>query len=317
VDRSCLTSRRGFTLIELLVVIAIIAVLIALLLPAVQQAREAARRSQCKNNLKQLGLALHNYHDTHGAFPSGASIEGVGGACPNVAYANHRAPYGVMLLPFMDQANLYNRFNFSQTFAINNELPGSATNDPLQKTQVNAFLCPSDPNAFGPYTNYVGVAGGGPPGSSGCVATQTSAFILYSNGVMYVNSSTRMRDLTDGTTNVYLMGETKYVVHQNSTRPTKAGFWSSGVWNGQDWRYYTNLGAAVEGINQPLYGTDADGMNGNEAAPGRTFGSKHVGGCHMLMSDGSVRFMSTNMDLTTHRGLAVRNDGLPVGGLGE
>ena len=313
-NRSLPCRHRGFTLIELLVVIAIIAVLIALLLPAVQQAREAARRSQCKNNMKQLGLALHNYHDTHSRFPPGASMEGVSGSCPDVAYANHRAPYSVLILPFMDQANLYNKFNFSQTFGINYEIPGSATNDPLQKSTVTAFLCPSDPNATGSYTNYVGVAGGGAPGSSGCVSTVTNLFILYSNGIFFANSSIGFRDVTDGTSNTYLMGETKYVVHPAGATPIKAGFWSSGIWSMASYRYYTNLGAAIEGINQPYYGTDADGKNGDEAAPGRTFGSKHVGGCHMLFGDGSVRFMSTNMDLATHRSLGVRDDGLPLGG---
>ena len=104
-------SRRGFTLIELLVVIAIIAILVALLLPAVQQAREAARRSSCKNQLKQLGLALQNYHDTHTVFPIGAGLAGT-----SATGSARRAPWTVLILPFLEENAVYDEFNFSETF---------------------------------------------------------------------------------------------------------------------------------------------------------------------------------------------------------
>jgi prepilin-type N-terminal cleavage/methylation domain-containing protein len=126
-------DRRGFTLIELLVVIAIIGVLIALLLPAVQQAREAARRIQCVNNMKQIGIAMHNYHDTAGALPFG------------------HGPFGwndwnaqTMLLPYMEQAQVYNSINFSN--GISGANPGQAPNSTAQRVQINAFVCPSDTN---------------------------------------------------------------------------------------------------------------------------------------------------------------------------
>ncbi len=149
-----LCARRGFTLIELLVVIAIIAVLIALLLPAVQQAREAARRTQCKNNLKQLGLAMHNYHDTFNRLPPGGF------------QAGNRFSYAVSVLPFLEQGNLFQQFN--QDVIYNNNVPltaGGPTNLAQGLVRVPGYLCPSSPreevNSGDPrYTlHYYGVAG--------------------------------------------------------------------------------------------------------------------------------------------------------------
>ena len=157
-------SRRAFTLIELLVVIAIIAVLIALLLPAVQQAREAARRTQCRNNLHQLGLALHNYHDTHSTFPFGVCVVGYSGAYHDWSWAS-------MLLPFVDEAAIYNSCNFSLRAWESNTLV------PANKTSVmhalNQFLCPTSPNGLvystswgGVSSSYMGCGGGCGSGNS-------------------------------------------------------------------------------------------------------------------------------------------------------
>lgn len=307
------TLRNGFTLIELLVVIAIIAILIALLLPAVQQAREAARRTQCKNQLKQLGLALHNYHDTHNTFPPAVVAVG-SGSCPAVANTNARAPYTVLLLPYLDQAPLYTKFNMDERFGINREHQGSATNYPLQMTPMGIFKCPSDPFGRNGGNNYFACAGGGDPASSGCQANNTANFILYRNGIMFVNSRTRIADMVDGTTNTYLLGETKYQLDETSTNPAKGSYWGGSVYLDASWRYYANVGAAVEPINTPL-GGDITGVNSNESSPGRVFGSRHTGGCHMLLGDGSVQFMSQNMDLNLHRQLGNKADGLPTGGL--
>ncbi len=146
--------RRAFTLIELLVVIAIIAILIALLLPAVQQAREAARRSTCKNNMKQIGLALHNYHDTHRVFPYASSHQGR--ACTTArSILNHKG--WLMLLPFIDQAPLYNKFNFSiaaSTSAVSGTgtvvgVPGTGNeNDFVVSREIPVFTCPSSTGEY-------------------------------------------------------------------------------------------------------------------------------------------------------------------------
>src|SRR5687767_9903103 len=135
-------SRRAFTLIELLVVIAIIAVLIALLLPAVQSAREAARRAQCSNNLKQLGLALHNYHDINNAVPPFAQV---GTQQPGqVGPFNQDYSMTVRLLPMMEQSTLYNAINFAHPGNDNADFVGTRTNTTVMATQVNTLLCPSD-----------------------------------------------------------------------------------------------------------------------------------------------------------------------------
>ena len=203
--------KKGFTLIELLVVIAIIAVLIALLLPAVQQAREAARRSDCKNKLKQLGLGMHNYLETHNTFPPGFVYTGAptGAAVP----ANGGASWGVYVLPFIDQAPLYKKFNLS--------LPMSnAANLAFVGTVLPAFRCPSDlgesqilvgTTNWGT-SNYVANYGVGVPASLEFPAANTayatanqSARVVH--GIYGHNTRTRIRDLRDGTTNVIMAGE--------------------------------------------------------------------------------------------------------------
>ena len=174
-------SRRGFTLIELLVVIAIIAILTALLLPAVQQAREAARRTQCKNNLKQIGLALHNYHDMAGCFPF--AIGGTGNKYSALS----------QLLPHLDQAPLYANINFSLQYT-------DAANTAARLVELTVLRCPSDfPNpqpTAGGATNYV-------PNKGSSVGWQDPA----ANGVMFWFSKTRMRDILDGSSQTAAFSE--------------------------------------------------------------------------------------------------------------
>lgn len=184
--------RRGFTLIELLVVIAIIATLISLLLPAVQQAREAARRSQCKNNLKQLTLALHNYESTHRVFPPGR----VG--FPLVWSAQ------AQLLPFVEQANLTTVFDFNiPPLTFDGTYPQSAKNEAFAKTKLPLMLCPSDadnvPNSgFAGGISYPGNAGSG---------TVNDGSIKATDGLFFSASAVRFGDLTDGTSNTVAFGE--------------------------------------------------------------------------------------------------------------
>lgn len=283
-------ARRGFTLIELLVVIAIIAILIALLLPAVQQAREAARRSTCKNNLKQLGLALHNYNETHSVLPSGwIGVEpGVGA---NVEYGSGWG-WGTMILPFMDQSSLYNQINFSRDI-----------NDPIQTTGLvdivlPAFRCPSDPtdNSFeleeegSPGTvlirlataNYVGVFGSEELDDCEIVAPGTNC---QSSGTFYQNSNTRFRDVTDGLSQTLFVGERK--------TDATAGWYSTWV------------GAVPEGAEtfaRVLGATDH--VPNDPASHFDDFSSHHTGGAQFLFGDGRVRFISENIDKTVYQSLS-------------
>jgi prepilin-type N-terminal cleavage/methylation domain-containing protein/prepilin-type processing-associated H-X9-DG protein len=318
--------QRAFTLVELLVVIAIIAVLIALLLPAVQQVREAAARSQCQNKLKQIAVAAHTCHDANGQFPAGYEVLGVTGSCPNTNdLTANRAPWSVRLLPYLEQGQLYGSLRLDRPFSVFLETDWAAPeNFTLQYTAVKAFHCPSDPmtRKHPSYSNYLACAGGGPPGSCACIAPNYGEFQLFDNGVFFTNSRTQLVDVKDGTSNTYLVGESKYMVTAETDGAgntwRKRASWASGVLNG-DWRYYTNTAAAVEPINLPFGGdyTGGEDQRRFEAYVGRTFGSFHPGGCNMAFADGSVRFMPNNLPVATHRMLGAIRDGGPLGGDGQ
>lgn len=285
----------GFTLIELLVVIAIIAVLIGLLLPAVQQAREAARRSQCRNHLKQMGLAVHNYHDTVQQFPYGGLA------------ANHANGW-VMILPYLDQANVYNMFNFSA------DVGGSDTaNQAAKVVPIPTYFCPSHtrlrqvvPVSGSGGSAYYGGARGDYSMNCGTTNCYSTAVADWS-GITNIQSSIKMRDVTDGTSNTFLIGE-------KWTDPTLASNVSpaapdSNVSDNAYWQW-GNYGCRL--VKNP--------MNVNLATIGITygdtsanFGSQHVGGCHFVLCDGSVRFISQNIDMTTYRNLGNRADGQVLG----
>jgi prepilin-type N-terminal cleavage/methylation domain-containing protein len=297
---------RGFTLIELLVVIAIIAILIALLLPAVQQAREAARRSTCKNNLKQIGIALHNYHEQSGSFPPGYVSNRAPTSNSNWCQ-QHRtgapdggqfAPWHVLILPQIDQAPLHDRFDFETVFQTTGNQPTAAVLAVTERLEV--YNCPSETKTNPLWPSYLGVQGGGTGTSvecqnTGCDPGNIRAF--WSNGALYSASNTKFADLLDGVSNVFLVGETRY-----ASAP-----WSSST--KQDSCAFTRcLVGTWEQIN--LHDSQTRGQVAT-----RGFSSFHVGGCHALLGDGSVHFISENIDLRTYQTLGIRNDKSPVGGL--
>ena len=305
--------RRGFTLIELLVVIAIIAVLIALLLPAVQQAREAARRTQCKNNLKQIGLAMHNYHDTFKLFPYAASK------------ASTKNQSGLMLLlPYFDQAPLYNSIDFNSAFGSFPPAVPPAVNAKAAQTKLNSLLCPSDP--ADPFISdsgngYYGcTATGGSPSykTSYCFSVTTtwgdwtspyanqplwSAEAQNGRAMFGWESNTNIRDITDGTSNSVMLCETTLDVCNGSAPP-----WFCTDWVG---------GSGIYFAYQPINYWDST-IYGCPIKPGRLAswsmpGSIHVGGMQVVMGDGAVRFLSQNMNSATQANLGLIGDGNPVG----
>ena len=317
---------RGFTLIELLVVIAIIAVLIALLLPAVQQAREAARRSQCKNNLKQIGLALHNYHETYTLFPYGtANTSSNSGDAPPapVPILNHTG--WLMLLPYLDQAPLYNQFNFNWATGIRNVNGGTIsggtsattnTNLNLSKTILAALICPSDsgPKVYAPAdANYgCGVANSA-RSSYGFSVARYNGGGLWTNEAQNarrlfgVNSNSRIRDVTDGTSNTVAVIETTLDVDDGETQS-----WACSSHMGQG--IYLSMSVGINNFTCCYWRNPANaqyqmGRNGTYSSPG----SLHTGGIQILMADGSVRFLSENVSTNTRNYLSTIADGQVLG----
>jgi len=313
----------AFTLIELLVVIAIIAILIALLLPAVQQAREAARRTQCRNHMKQLGLALHNYHDVFNRFPIGTR-----GHVPSGAWSC--VNWRVGILPYLDQAPLYNRLNFNDSF-----LSSASTTNGLVLTSLSvpAYQCPS--STLSPFANtgaynnaapfqihsYVGVMGAVNDPVSGALlpaarSTNYSGHYI-DNGMLVANASMNMRDCTDGSSNTIIVAE-QSGVNGPSGPDVRSGYY--GGWVGVNFMGPGNSTNTVTdlwciGISALAYNINTPSQVGSDEPydANTNWTSFHEGGIHVLMTDGAVRFVSENINMGTLRALAIRNDGVVVG----
>jgi len=326
-----LAIRSGFTLIELLVVIAIIGVLIALLLPAVQQAREAARRSQCKNNLKQIGLAIHNYHDTHNCFPPGSSNSGL--------YAIGTVPnWRAMIWPQLDQTNLYNSIDWTsagRTFTSDEWGGGVQNRNLLRGYVIAAYACPSSALDTNPNTGtfnrnidriqvpmYVGIAGAVNPElgvqyPAGQVVGIEGFFgYLTNNGTLLWNQITRLRDLTDGASNTLVIGEQSGLVGETDLRSGYFGGYDGTSFEGpvtattpaiEQWGLGVTAILYAPNRRASAYGSDATFCNNT------ILNSFHTGGIHGLLGDGSVRFLSENIDGESLRRLGARNDALVLG----
>jgi prepilin-type N-terminal cleavage/methylation domain-containing protein/prepilin-type processing-associated H-X9-DG protein len=326
-------AKRGFTLIELLVVIAIIAVLIALLLPAVQNAREAARRTQCRNNLKQIGLAMHNYHSTHNCFPPGGITE------PNQSCCSHRnhTSWSLAILDYLEQKSLYNAYNFT----LLNESRGNAT---IRLMLLEVMICPSDFETARPLVPASGPAAGIPtannypaltgypsgtqleymPGSYRAMSGKSiNALGWYDNpevndlfnlvpgsrewaGPIHIVGTAGLRcenlsSITDGTAFSILAGE-----YTTTTTTRRRTFWAY---------TYTSYNQSSVTVNQPRiidnnyercrdFGKPGLGGPGGDNPCKRGWGSMHTGGLHVAMCDGSVRFITQNMSFPIFEALS-------------
>jgi prepilin-type N-terminal cleavage/methylation domain-containing protein/prepilin-type processing-associated H-X9-DG protein len=311
-------NRPGFTLIELLVVIAIIGILIALLLPAVQKVREAANRMSCENNLKQLGLAIHNYHDAFGSFP------------PARVGRDAYASWPILVLPYMEGQNLTNIWDITLIFQRQpNPLAGTTT--------FKFFFCPSRRKPMLSPADQNGVDGedgnGHREGACGDYAccdgdgfdrntkdangAMISPLVLnpnvgddnpYPRPILSFQSRTNFASITDGLSNTFLIGE-KHVRHgelglaSNGDMAYYSGFDFTTAQRSAGW-YYDSGGVRQ---NKPI-------MKPDDAASTIRFGSWHPGVCNFVFCDGSVHSIPVNIDIDTLRHLAVRNDGQPIPG---
>lgn len=342
--------RCGFTLIELLVVIAIIAILIALLLPAVQQAREAARRSQCQNNMKQIGLALHNYESTFNTFPFGTR----GGTYWSQVGVKDGTNWRTMVLPYLDQAPVYNKLDFTASFGAGTSVATAfigtngqpSSNTVLSGLIVPVYKCPSSvlapipdtyqnygstPPASASFNNqgramgihYVGIQGAARPMdwvTGGNDGRHWDCGHGYScvQGMLLVNQNAKIRDASDGTSNTIIVAEQSGMVRQTDLTSNYYGGWggarnltapNAGCTSASDiWQTGTTCVRYAPNSQNPINGSSAQVYRNNTI-----INSFHTGGVFILLTDGSVRFLSENVDFQNLKKLAMRDDGQPIG----
>lgn len=321
--------RAGFTLVELLVVIAIIGILVGLLLPAVQAAREAARRMQCSNNVKQLSLAFHTYHDAHKVLPAYQY---------NVANTSSWHGHGAltMILPYIEQGNLFNQVKFTQAF-------DSADNQVVGKVKLSAYNCPSDisfPNAAWGGNNYS-------VNSGARVSHYSTGGASMASGAFVRNQNSKLADLSDGTSNVLMISEFLKGDNSDTSLDRRRDFLGNISIATQEFPpadQVETAGAACYNSGSPSYQRSNAGQFWNAGFPGSVavntvappnwkypgccegggFGyacdrngitpprSLHTGGVQAGLGDGSVHFISDSIDLLVWQRLGARGDGNPI-----
>ncbi len=339
-------ERAGFTLVELLVVIAIIGTLVGLLLPAVQAAREAARRSSCSNNLKQIGLAMHNHLDARKTFPAGVVLSSTiiaaaraktppDGDVSDWRFCTNAAAWGTMILPYMEQVDVYDRLPLAQTTwtstqgvtATTTTIALSATSGSVNPLRV--YSCPSDvlkptgpAGNMGP-SNYVGNYGVPSTGNwTGVKGQLTGAPFNNVSGVLCHGVNISTKDIADGTSKTFLVGEISTQQRSWSLSNLGALAQGAGVWSALSDLKADDLVLRQCDAGHPLNSQFPDtqitsGNSGNGDCDG--FGSRHPGGANFVMCDASVRFIGENIQsqtspLGTYQRLSHRDDGLSITG---
>lgn len=307
-------KRWAFTLVELLVVIAIIGILVALLLPAIQAAREAARRSSCLNNMKQLGTALHNYHDTHGSFPYGSR------------YPCHGPNWRVFVLPFLEQQAIHGDLEWIRDPRfMGNYLDRSA--ESLRGVIVDTFECPSSP--LDPFADpvgggrnarqaqnhdYVGIAGATPDpgGRSGICGGTDYGGIVCNNGILAPNLARKMAAILDGTANTLIVGEQSGLVGTLDRRNNYYGGWS-GVCRTAKPPGNTHWGSGTTTVRYRINSTTTASGSDNTWDFNTILNSYHPGGIQATLADGSTRFISDDIDFDNLLRLAAMDDKQVIG----
>ena len=324
VQRNRRLEKAGFTLVELLVVIAIIGVLVALLLPAVQAAREAARRSSCVNNLKNLSLATHNHHDILNRFPPGGARDQApfGISTANTGWGSS---WKVYLLPYIEQTALHSKWVFDGSSGYTNANNMGLVN----RLTLKIYRCPSSPlqefyttsgnaSQFLMFTSYTGIAGSNLPGTTFYTGTHGDG---SGTGPFFANSTASMASLTDGTSNTFLIGEQSDHLRDATNKPIIATYgpitsqgphgWTMGVGNITVGSAYTdrhfNCTTVAYQINQR--GLPNSGGTGQNMGNNIPLSAAHPGGCVMALADGSARFVSQTTPLLVLQQMAAGNDG--------